>query len=72
MSADTPLETLEALKSPPEASEYDQELGQSAGEDAMRVANGELSEEAFHERYDEAFREEFGDDYTPPEGVDNE
>lgn len=72
MSLDDPLEALEKIDTTPEASEYDQKLGQFAGEDAMRVANGELSEEEFYELYDEAFREEFGDDYVPPEGFDDE
>ena len=72
MSLDDPLEALENMDTTPEASEYDQKLGRFAGADAMQVANGELSEEEFYELYDEAFREEFGDDYVPPEGFDDE
>ena len=68
-----PLEALEAeVDEAPEASEYDQELAQFAAEDARRVWTGELTREEFFELYDEAFREEFGDDYVPPEGFDNE
>lgn len=68
-----PLDMLEkAVDEGPEASEYDQQLAQFAGEDARRVWNGELTREEFFELYDEAFREEFGDDYVPPEGFDHE
>ena len=72
MSPTDPLDALEARDTTPETSEYDQELAQFAGEDARRVATGELTREEFFDLYDEAFREEFGDDYVPPEGVNNE
>ena len=67
-----PLETLEALETSQASTEYDQELAKFAGEDAKRVAKGELTREEFFELYDEAFREEFGDEYVPPEGFDDE
>ncbi|MCU4752520.1 hypothetical protein OB919_11050 [Halobacteria archaeon AArc-curdl1] len=67
-----PLRTLESLDSEPEESEYDQELGRSAGEAAKRVATGELSEERFYELYHEHFEAEFGDEYVPPEGISHE
>lgn len=69
---ETPLGMLESLKTTPEPSEYDQELGEFAGRDAIRVARGELSEAEFYDLYDDAFREEFGDDYEPPEGIEDE
>lgn len=49
--------------------EFDTELGKQVGRDAIRLARGELSEEAFHERYHEAIVEEFGidDRSTTPE-----
>ncbi|QSW99433.1 4Fe-4S ferredoxin N-terminal domain-containing protein [Haloterrigena alkaliphila] len=46
-----------------EESEYDSELGMQMAEDAMRVTEGELSEEAFYDRYHEAIAEEFGDEF---------
>lgn len=67
-----PLESLAAIETDPDESEYDQELGKQVGLDAMRVANGELSEREFHEKYDERLREEFGDDYTPAEVIADE
>ncbi|MFC7114883.1 4Fe-4S ferredoxin N-terminal domain-containing protein [Natronoarchaeum sp. GCM10025703] len=67
-----PLEALSALGTDPEESEYDQELGRQVGIDAMRVANGELTETEFHEKYDKRLREEFGDDYTPAEVIADE
>lgn len=33
--------------------EYDEDLGRRMARDAIRVARGELSDEAFHERYRE-------------------
>ncbi|MFC3958698.1 4Fe-4S ferredoxin N-terminal domain-containing protein [Halovivax cerinus] len=45
--------------------EYDTDLGLAMAEDAMRVTSGDLSEEAFHERYHEAVMEEFGRDDRP-------
>ena len=53
-------------------SEYDQELGRRMGVDAMRVANGELDERAFHEKYESALLAEFGDDYEPAEVMADE
>jgi len=53
-------------------SEYDQELGRRMGIDAMRVANGELDEQEFHEKYEEELIAEFGDDYSPAEVMRDE
>lgn len=44
---------------------YDTELGTEMGRDAIRLARGELSEEAFHEKYHEAVVAEFGVDDRP-------
>lgn len=59
-----PFEALSALETDPDESEYDQELGKQVGVDAMRVANGELSEATFLEKYDDQLQEEFGDEYV--------
>lgn len=53
-------------------SDYDQELGRRMGIDAMRVANGELDEQEFHEKYEEELVAEFGDDYSPAEVMRDE
>ncbi len=45
--------------------EFDTELGKEMGRDAIRLARGELSEEAFNEKYHEAVVEEFGVDDRP-------
>ena len=45
--------------------EFDTELGKSMAEDALRIANGELSKAEFHERYSEAVESEFGVDERP-------
>ncbi|MEF8825005.1 MAG: 4Fe-4S ferredoxin N-terminal domain-containing protein [Halapricum sp.] len=45
--------------------EYDTELGKEMGRDAIRLARGEMSEEAFHEKYHDAVLEEFGVDERP-------
>jgi hypothetical protein len=55
-----------------EDSEYDQELGRRMGVDAMRVANGELDEEAFHEKYESELIDEFGEEYSPAEVMGDE
>lgn len=68
----TPLDTLDALETGPEPSEYDQELGRQVGRDAIRVSNGELSEAEFRERHEDRLREEFGDDYVPPGVTEDE
>ncbi|WP_138006124.1 4Fe-4S ferredoxin N-terminal domain-containing protein [Halalkalirubrum salinum] len=60
-----PLELVDDLADAPDDSEYDQELGRRMGIDAMRVANGELDEREFHEKYEEELLVEFGDDYSP-------
>lgn len=54
--------------------EYDTELGKEMGKDAIRLARGEMSEEAFHEKYHEQVKDEFGVDDRPtkPEGFDDE
>lgn len=45
--------------------EYDTELGKEMGKDAIRLARGEMSEEAFHEEYHEQVKTEFGVDERP-------
>jgi len=45
-----------------ESAEYDQELGRRMGEDARRVAEGEMSQQEFYEKYHEDVLEEFGED----------
>jgi molybdopterin-containing oxidoreductase family iron-sulfur binding subunit len=49
-----------------EVAEYDQELARQMGEDARRVADGELSQAAFYERYHDAVLAEFGVDERDP------
>ncbi|MFC6767107.1 4Fe-4S ferredoxin N-terminal domain-containing protein [Natrinema soli] len=51
--------------------EYDAELGMEMGRDAMRVTEGELSEEEFHERYHDDVMEEFGEDGRPIDSPDD-
>lgn len=41
---------------------YDTELGKQMGRDAIRLARGEISKEAFNEKYHEALLKEFGVD----------
>jgi len=45
--------------------EYDTELGKEMGKDAIRLARGEMSQEAFNEKYHDAVLEEFGVDERP-------
>jgi len=45
--------------------EYDTELGKEMGKDAIRLARGEMSEAAFHEKYHEQVKTEFGVDERP-------
>jgi molybdopterin-containing oxidoreductase family iron-sulfur binding subunit len=47
----------------PEA--FDQDLGRRMGEDAQRLADGELTEAEFYEKYHDAIVEEFGEDKRP-------
>ncbi|MEF8881630.1 MAG: 4Fe-4S ferredoxin N-terminal domain-containing protein [Halapricum sp.] len=49
-----------------EAAEYDQELGRQMGEDARKVAAGELSQAEFYEKYHEDVLAEFGEDKRDP------
>ncbi|HKJ58229.1 MAG TPA: 4Fe-4S ferredoxin N-terminal domain-containing protein, partial [Halobacteriales archaeon] len=42
--------------------EFDAELGVELAKDAQRVIAGDLSDEAFHEKYHDAVVEEFGQD----------
>lgn len=49
-----------------DAAEYDQELGKRMGEDAQRVADGEMSQAEFYEKYHERVLEEFGEDKRDP------
>ncbi|SDJ58074.1 4Fe-4S ferredoxin N-terminal domain-containing protein [Natronorubrum texcoconense] len=48
-----------------EDTEYDAELGMEMAKDAMRVTEGELSEEEFYDRYHDDVVEEFGEDSRP-------
>jgi hypothetical protein len=66
-----PLDLVDDLDDA-EDSEYDQELGRRMGIDAMRVANGELDEQEFHEKYESELIDEFGEDYSPAEVMGNE
>jgi hypothetical protein len=61
-----PLDLVGALEEAPA------EMGRRMGVDAMRVANGELDERAFHEKYESALLAEFGDDYEPAEVMADE
>lgn len=49
-----------------ETAEYDQELGRRMGEDARRVADGEMSQQEFYEKYHGDVLEEFGEDGRDP------
>ncbi|MFC7046948.1 4Fe-4S ferredoxin N-terminal domain-containing protein [Halobacteriaceae archaeon GCM10025711] len=48
-----------------DGSDYDTELGLRMARDAVRVANGDLDEDVFRERYHEAVVAEFGVDDRP-------
>ncbi len=48
-----------------EDGDYDADLGMAMAKDAMRVTKGELSDEAFYDRYHEEVLEEFGEDERP-------
>lgn len=50
--------------------EFDTELGVEISRDALLVAQGELSKEAFQEKHHEAVREEFGVDERPTKSPD--
>ncbi|QIB74494.1 hypothetical protein G3I44_09510 [Halogeometricum borinquense] len=54
--------------------DYDADLGLRMARDAIRVANGELTDAEFHDRYHEAVIEEFGVDRRPtrPEGSEDD
>ena len=45
--------------------DYDSDLGHRMAEDALRVADGELSKAQFHERYSDEIEAEFGVDERP-------
>lgn len=49
---------------------YDADLGFEMARDAVQVANGDLDEETFQERYHDAVVEEFGVDDRPVDGGD--
>ncbi|WP_436925010.1 4Fe-4S dicluster domain-containing protein [Halosimplex amylolyticum] len=53
--------------------DYDTDLGIAMAEDAKRVSRGELSAEAYWEKYDEAANAEFGDAYreTPNPSIES-
>ncbi len=48
-----------------EEGDHDADLGMAMAKDAMRVTKGELSDEAFYDRYHEEVVEEFGEDERP-------
>lgn len=48
-----------------EGGEYDADLGFEMARDAVQVANGDLAEETFQERYHDAVVAEFGVDDRP-------
>ena len=52
---------------------YDPDLGKRMAEDAIKIANGQLTEQEFHEKYHEEVKAEFGTDDRPtkPEGFDD-
>lgn len=54
--------------------EYRTDLGLAMAEDAKRVSRGELSGDAYWEKYDAAAEAEFGDDYreTPNPAIDGD
>ncbi|EMA56071.1 4Fe-4S ferredoxin N-terminal domain-containing protein [Halococcus thailandensis] len=54
--------------------DYDKDLGMRMARDALRVSNGEMTDEEFHEKYHEDVLAEFGEDNRPtkPEGFDDE
>ena len=68
----SPLDLVDGLQEAPDDCPYDQELGRRMGIDAMRVANDELDEQEFHEKYEDELVAEFGDDYAPAEMMDRE
>ena len=55
-----------------ESVEFDTELGVEISRDALLVAQGELSKEAFHEKHHETVREEFGVDERPTKPPDTD
>ncbi len=60
----------EAAESILEDVEYDTELGKEMGRDAFKLANGEMTQEEFHEKYHEDVVAEFGVDDRPTEPED--
>lgn len=70
MSDTTETTPLEVIADRPVAEEVDQDLGQRMGRDARRVANGDLSQAAFYERYHDDVVEEFGVDLRSEGGKD--
>lgn len=64
-STEFPLADELSDGAPANMDEFDQELGQEMGRDARRVADGDLSEKAFYEKYHEQVLAEFGEDKRP-------
>jgi hypothetical protein len=60
-----PLEAEVAAEVPATEDEFDQELGRRMGRDAQRVADGELTQQEFYDKYHEEVLEEFGEDKRP-------
>lgn len=67
-------EWKEAAESILEDVEYDTDLGTRMGRDAFKLAQGEMTQEEFHEKYHEEVVDEFGVDDRPtkPEGFEDE
>lgn len=54
--------------------DFNADLGMRMARDAIRVSNGEMTDETFHEKYHEDVLSEFGEDSRPtkPEGFEDE
>lgn len=63
--ADIDDEWEERARAQLETVEFDTDLGVEISRDALRVAQGELSQAEFHEKHHEAVHEEFGVDARP-------
>lgn len=50
-------------------SPYDTELGVQMARDAIRVSNGEMSDEEFDDKYEDDIVDEFGEEHLPAEST---
>ena len=55
-----------------EESSHDKELGKQMSRDAIRTSRGEMSEEAFYEKYHSKVKAEFGVDNRPIQSRTND